>query len=165
MLKEKLQLDDYLNAIAEMSEPIKQNIVINPKPWIIKELTSRLPQEFNKYYEPFIGGGALLFEIMPKKAFISDLNQELITTYLVVKNNPKELIKILDYHRSQHAEEYFYKVRENESFNSALEIAGRFIYLNKSCFNGLYRVNSKGRFNSPLKYRYKSTIFWKNKTR
>lgn len=159
MLKEKLQIDDYLTAIAKMSEPIKQNTTINPKPFvkwvggkrgIIKELTSRLPREFNRYYEPFIGGGALLFALMPINSFISDMNQELITTYLVIKNNYKDLIKVLNQHASQHSEEYFYKVRANESFTSAVEIAGRFIYLNKSCFNGLYRVNQKGKFNSPF---------------
>lgn len=76
MLKEKMQSDGCLNALAKMPEPIKQNIVINPKPFvkwaggkrrIIKELTRRLPKDFNRYYEPFIGGGALLFEIIPKK--------------------------------------------------------------------------------------------------
>lgn len=119
----------------------------------IKEL---MPSNYNRYFEPFIGGGALLFSIAPKDFVINDLNKELVLTYTCFNNRDdlNDLIKLLDIHQKNHSEDYFYKIREmdkKENFNllPKYDRAARLIYLNKSCFNGLYRVNSKGYFNVP----------------
>lgn len=107
------------------------------------------------YYEPFIGGGAVLFEIQPQKAIINDSNQELINVYHTIKKQPEELIVKLKEHAEQNCEEYFYGIRaldrERDKFHklSEVERAARIIYLNKTCYNGLFRVNSAGEFNSP----------------
>lgn len=126
------------------------------KTQLLEVIESHLPETFNRYFEPFVGGGALLFKLQPKAFSINDSNEELICVYKCLENNElfellkKELLK----HEENHSEEYYYQVREKdklEDFNK-LPIyvrAGRMIYLNKACFNGLYRVNSKGFFNVP----------------
>lgn len=126
------------------------------KTQLLEVIESHLPETFNRYFEPFVGGGALLFKLQPKAFSINDSNEELICVYKCLENNElfellkKELLK----HEENHSEEYYYQVREMdklEGFNN-LPIyvrAGRMIYLNKACFNGLYRVNSKGYFNVP----------------
>jgi DNA adenine methylase len=116
---------------------------------IIEDLLSFIPKEYNNYYEPFIGGGALFFELNNKNSFISDSNLELITTYKVVRDNINELINQLKTHKELHDSDYYYYVRSLTPEND-IEIASRMIYLNKTCFNGLYRVNKKGLFNTPL---------------
>ena len=116
---------------------------------IINILTQEIPLNFINYIEPFVGGGALLFELLPEKAIINDINIELINAYLVIKNHPDKLIESLKKHKNQ--EEYFYKIRAlNPEKLTSIERASRFIYLNKTCFNGLYRENSKGEFNVPF---------------
>ncbi len=105
------------------------------------------------YCEPFVGGGALLFDLQPKHAIINDLNQELINVYNVIKNNPEELIEDLKKHYN--TSEYFYEIRSVDRFPLFQEFdniqrASRIIYLNKTCYNGLYRVNNAGEFNSPF---------------
>jgi len=112
-----------------------------------------LPKKYSTYYEPFVGGGAVLFEIQPKKAIVNDFNAELVNTYCVIKNHPEELIKDLKTHVNE--SDYFYKIRaldRKEDFDklSNIKKASRVIYLNKTCYNGLYRVNSSGEFNSPF---------------
>ena len=119
---------------------------------IIKELTDSLPKNYNRYFEPFIGGGALFFAIRPKNAYISDINPELINLYNTVKNNTHSLIK--DLLRYKNTETEFYRIRNLDRTPdyknlTNIEKAGRFIYLNKTCYNGLYRTNSKGQFNAP----------------
>ena len=111
-------------------------------------------KDISTYVEPFIGGGAVLFDLKPKKAIINDYNGELINVYDVIKDNPKELLVVLEEHQSQNSEEYFYEVRgldREDSYDnmSRIEKAARIIYLNKTCFNGLFRVNQAGQFNSP----------------
>lgn len=109
------------------------------------------------YYEPFLGGGSVLFYLCPKKAVVNDYNQEIINVYKAVKNNPNKLVSLLKAHKLNDSKEYFYKIRsvdrENDFGNkrkySNIFKAARTIYLNKTCFNGLYRVNSKGQFNVP----------------
>ncbi len=107
------------------------------------------------FYEPFIGGGAVLFSRQPDKAVINDLNPELINVYLTIKNEPKALIEKLKEHRDNSSEEYFYSIRaldrDKEVFENMMNVerAARIIYLNKTCYNGLFRVNSSGEFNSP----------------
>ena len=131
----------------------------------IKEL---MPSSFNTYYEPFVGGGALFFDIAPKKAFINDTNTELISVYKCFENE-KDFYLLLDElnkHEKNHSEEYYYKIREmdrSEDF-SKLPVyirAARMLYLNKACFNGLYRVNAKGFFNVPSGKKEKVTTYEK----
>ncbi len=117
---------------------------------VINEL---LPKKYSTYYEPFAGGGAVLFEIQPKKAIINDFNSELINTYNVIKDQLEELIEDLNTHINN--PEYFYKIRlldRQEGFDklSNIKKASRVIYLNKTCYNGLYRVNNSGEFNFPF---------------
>ena len=90
----------------------------------------------------------MFLHIKPQKAIINDINSELITTYKVIKNNVNKLIELLDSYKEKHSKEFFYKIRD-ELFEDKIEIAARFIYLNKTCFNGIYRVNSEGFFNVP----------------
>ncbi len=111
------------------------------------------PEKFsaktNRYFEPFVGGGAVFFDLLPEKACLSDLNPDLVVTYNVIKNNVDALIKSLKKHA--HNKEYFLKVRAKDPKKlSDVEIASRFIFLNRTCFNGMYRVNSKGQFNVPF---------------
>jgi DNA adenine methylase len=132
--------------------------VAKPKPFVkwaggkrqlIKVLTNNLPPSYNRYIEPFVGGGALLFEVLPYKAIINDINTELINAYTVIKDDIDALIEDLKKHKNE--EEYYYKIRSLDPEKlSAVERASRFIYLNKTCFNGLYRENSKGKFNVPF---------------
>jgi len=116
-------------------------------------LLSRLPASFVRYFEPFLGGGALFFALQPSKAYLSDINLDLINTYRAIQNNVSELIEDLKQHR--YDKDYYYKIRNIDRTLDYLEWtdiqkASRLIYLNKSCFNGLYRVNSKGYFNVPM---------------
>ncbi len=111
------------------------------------------PEKFNPntnaYFEPFVGGGAVFFDLLPQKAFLSDLNNELVITYNVIKNNVEDLIESLKKHKN--TKEYFLKTRSKELRSlSDIEIASRFIYLNRTGFNGLYRVNKSGGFNVPF---------------
>lgn len=119
----------------------------------IKEL---MPTKYCSFYEPFAGSGALVLNLTPTMAYINDFNKELITTYTCFKNKDlfTKMIKILKTHELKHTEEYYYQVRSIDKYQSLntlkeYEIGARFIYLNKSGFNGLYRVNSKGYFNVP----------------
>lgn len=123
---------------------------VGGKRGVLPELLKRIPAHFDRYYEPFVGGGALFFELLPQKACISDLNSELIAAYESIKNTPQVLMDLLDEHYNNHSEEYFYHLRGQTKFASLDEVAARFIYLNKTCYNGLYRVNKQGKFNSPF---------------
>jgi DNA adenine methylase len=121
-------------------------------------LTARLPREYNDYYEPFIGGGALFFEVQPKHGIINDVNLELVTTYNAIKNSLEQITAKLSEMEKNHIKspkEYFYEVRSWDRHSDwfikdDVTKSARFIYLNKACFNGLYRVNSKGFFNVPF---------------
>lgn len=125
------------------------------KTQLIDQLVPLLPKKFNRYIEPFVGGGALLFYILQiypdKKIIISDVNKELITTYIVTRDKVNDLIKKLKVHKSKHNKEYYYNIRKLDVKKlNDIDKAARFIYLNKTCFNGLYRVNSSGGFNVPM---------------
>ncbi len=122
---------------------------------LLDQLDPLFPKKFNNYIEPFIGGGAVALYILdnynPKKAFLSDINNELINCYQSTHEQVDELIEILRKYKKKHSKEVYYKVRaEDPELMSKLSRAARFIYLNKTCFNGLYRVNSKGQFNVPI---------------
>jgi len=125
---------------------------VGGKARMLTELKSRLPQKYNRYFEPFCGGAALFFSLVPEKATLSDANEELIVTYKVVRDQIDELIENLKRHKNNRR--YFYKIRELDRRGDfwtfpAIERASRYIYLNKTCFNGLCRVNSDGQFNVP----------------
>ena len=130
---------------------------------IMPALVSRLPETFNHYYEPFVGGGALFFELYPKLdyAHLSDTNLHLAITYKVVQQDVEALIEKLKTHKEKHSKDYYYSVRKlgkqrkEDYLQDPIDVAARFIYLNKTCFNGLWRVNSKGDFNVPMG-RYKN---------
>jgi len=112
------------------------------------------PDSFNPltatYFEPFVGGGAMFFDLLPKKAVLSDLNSDLVTTYNVIKSNTEKLITKLKEHKKKNCKDYFLKIRkQNPKKLSDVSIAARFIYLNRTCFNGMYRVNKSGHFNVP----------------
>ncbi len=119
---------------------------------LAKELASLMPNAFETYWEPFVGGGALFFEVSGRitQAFLSDTNTELITCYSAVKRNPEPLIAALKSHAARHSKTYYYAVRSRHTLEDSTEIAARLIYLNRTCFNGLYRVNKKGKFNVPM---------------
>ena len=125
---------------------------------IIDKLKQYVPDEFNTYYEPFIGGGALLFELSPKSAVINDSNKELMNVYSVLCDEEKfkKMCNVLNTYEANHSEEFFYEIRNKDrnkkTFNRLSDYtrAARTIYLNKACFNGLYRVNSKDEFNVPF---------------
>lgn len=125
---------------------------------IIDKLKKYVPDEFDTYYEPFIGGGALLFELSPKKAVINDSNEELMNVYecLCDEEKFKKMCSVLNHYETEHSEAFYYDIRNKDrnknSYNrlSCYTKAARTIYLNKACFNGLYRVNSKNEFNVPF---------------
>ena len=140
-----------------------KTIVENPHPFLkwaggkrqlLSQIDLYIPKSFNKYIEPFVGGGALFFYLLPKNAILNDINQDLINAYRVIKEKVSELITSLKKHKNE--EEYFYKIRSVDrnldEFKtwSDVEKASRIIYLNRCCYNGLYRVNSKGYFNAPF---------------
>ncbi|MBU3896612.1 MAG: DNA adenine methylase [Nanoarchaeota archaeon] len=122
---------------------------------LLEQFKKFFPKEAERYFEPFVGGGAVALYIIQKnnlkEVYLSDVNEELINCYNIIKNNVEELILKLKQHKENHNKEYYYAIRElNPSILSDVERASRFIYLNKTCFNGLYRVNSKGKFNVPM---------------
>ena len=126
---------------------------VGGKRQLMFELLKNMPANYNRYFEPFIGGGALFFELQPENAYISDMNEELINLYSVVRDDVDGLIEDLEKHEV--SKEYFLNIRNidrTEMFSklSNIERASRFIYLNRTCFNGLYRVNSQGLFNVPF---------------
>lgn len=131
---------------------------VGGKRQLMNDIEPLIPSKISTYYEPFIGGGAVFLNQQPKRAVINDYNAELINVYKMVRDYVEELIEDLATHENE--SEYFYRIRgqdREEGFESlsALKRASRVIYLNKTCFNGLYRVNSSGEFNTPFG-RYKS---------
>src|SRR6266542_5971084 len=121
------------------------------KNWMIEQIRSIMPIDYENYHEPFVGGGSVFFNLSRKgKSFISDTNDELIFFYQQVKDNLDELLNLLGAFKN--SEKEYYIVREWQP-ETELEIAARFYYLNRTCFNGLYRVNQVGRFNVPYGFR------------
>jgi len=134
---------------------------VGGKRGLLSQILPLLPKEFNNYFEPFVGGGALFFELQKqgkldgKKVYLFDINSELINAYNMVKKYPKQLILKLSEFKEKHSKEFYYEVRAWDREKNFLEIdnitrASRFIYLNKTCFNGLYRVNRKNQNNVPM---------------
>ena len=139
---------------------------------LLNEIKSRMPASYKTYYEPFFGGGALFFDLCPSKAVINDFNSQLINLYEQIRTNTKKLMAELDKVQSKYnsfttedeRKDYYYEIRTeyNKSLKAgtkSFSVAAQLIFLNKTGFNGLYRVNSKGEFNTPFGYRKNITLY------
>ncbi len=147
-----------------MKHQYNQLLTLTPKPFVkwaggkrqlLPILTKYMPEKFNSYFEPFLGGGALLFHLLSEnlqtKCYVSDLNSDLILSYMTIRDKVDELISSLKNHSNNYFKDsklYYYSIRESAP-KDQVEKVSRFIFLNRTCFNGLYRVNSKGLFNVP----------------
>lgn len=118
------------------------------KRWFVSNYADLLPSQYNRYIEPFLGGGSVFFYLKPEQSILGDKNIELITTYKSIRNDWISLEKLLGKHQKKHSDAYYYKIREQMP-TDRVEQAARFIYLNRTCFNGIYRVNLSGKFNVP----------------
>lgn len=148
-----------------MKQQYKQILSLTPKPFVkwaggkrqlLPILSKYIPKKFDSYFEPFLGGGAVLFHLISENpkltSFVSDLNSDLILSYVTIRDRVEELILALENHSKNYfknPKQYYYKVRESSPKNQ-IDKVSRLIFLNKTCFNGLYRVNSKGEFNVPV---------------
>lgn len=124
---------------------------------LLAQIRERMPREYNRYYEPFIGGGAVVFDLLPENALINDINEALINAYVQIRENVDSFldsINRIDSAIGEDGKAYYYSMRnlynmKLEKMEYDIELAALFVFLNKHCFNGLYRVNSKGLFNVP----------------
>lgn len=150
--------DEMLRDIADEQKPVKRTIAARPflkwvggKRSVLPELLPRMPKEYGTYYEPFLGGGALYFAAQPKEAYLSDINFHLVLTFQAVRDSVDDLIRKLKVHERLHNAEYYGRARDRLfKEKDPVSIAALFVYLNKTCFNGLYRVNKAGKFNVPI---------------
>jgi len=131
------------------------------KTWLLKEIHNYLPKKFNNYYEPFIGGGSVYIHLnstnrIQNKAFLSDQNCDLINTYNVIKNEPDDLIELLKEFKNE--KDFYYYLR-GQNFTNNIQRAAQFIFLNRTSFNGIYRVNLKGEYNVPFGFKTYKTLF------
>lgn len=139
-----------MNQKDSTSPPIKW---AGGKTRLLPELLARLPPAWGTFYEPFAGGAALFFKIAPKRAVVADVNADLIGMYRVLAIDPAAVIRDLRRHKRSHSAQHYYAVRDQWKLRaswSPSRAAGAFVYLNKTCFNGLWRVNRAGEFNVPL---------------
>lgn len=167
MARDRRALDDYEMAIRARAArglrvaPQVQEVVASPivkwvggKTKLLPDLLSRMPERYGRYYEPFAGGAALFFRLAPKRAVLADSNPDLIGLYTAVANDVNAVIRRLQGHRDAHDEAHYYDMRtrwnDRDHEWSTPERAAAFIYLNKTCFNGLWRVNRSGAFNVPI---------------
>lgn len=118
------------------------------KRWLAQRSFNIFPEKFGKYIEPFLGSGAIFFALRPEDALLTDINEELINAYKAIKRRRNMLTSALERHANNHSDEHFYLMRSLRPLGS-VDRAARFIYLNRTCWNGLYRVNQKGEFNVP----------------
>ena len=148
-----------------MAQEYRHITVIDPKPFVkwvggkrqlMQELENNFPKQFDAYHEPFLGGGAVMFNLLSKKpklpCNVSDFNADLILAYVTIRDKVGKLIESLEDHSKNYQKnstEYYYQVRTQEP-KQQIEKVSRLIFLNRTCFNGLYRVNKKGKFNVPL---------------
>ncbi|MFW6172823.1 MAG: DNA adenine methylase [Elusimicrobiota bacterium] len=135
---------------------------VGGKRQLLEQFEDVFPKDFNIYHEPMVGGGAVFFHLTPKTAVINDTNEDLMRAYEVVRDNVDELIDLLKIFKENHNKDFYYKTRDefNELKKKAngdnkIELTARLVYMNRTCFNGLYRVNQKGEFNVPIG-RYKN---------
>ncbi len=154
----KATFDEVLRAVGSEHEPTAHTVPAKPfikwvggKRSILDELLARMPKEYGEYVEPFAGGGALFFSVQPKRATLADVNLHLVLAYKAVRDDVEGLIKLLKEHESKHNKAYYMKARKRLAKETdGTMIASLLIYLNKTCFNGLYRVNRAGEFNVPI---------------
>ena len=148
-----------------MAQEYRQIVLSEPKPFVkwaggkrqlMSELERNFPTKFDTYLEPFLGGGAVMFDLLAKrsnlKCNVSDLNSDLVLAYVTIRDRLSRLIESLENHSKNYHKDstrYYYEVRDQEPKNQ-IEKVSRLLFLNKTCFNGLYRVNSKGKFNVPM---------------
>lgn len=133
---------------------------------LIPQIRERMPKKYANYYEPFVGGGAVIFDLLPANALINDINKALINTYRQICDIPENFIEAvdkLDKEMPEDGKEYYYSLREryNDKLMKSeydLELASLFVFINKHCFNGLYRVNGKGLFNVPYNNSRRTSI-------
>lgn len=118
------------------------------KHWFVHREKRLFPTEYNRYIEPFLGGGSVFFYLQPQNAILSDINNELINTYISIRDEVEDVYRNLRIHARNHSRAYFYHLRGVKTRKSATA-AARMIYLNKACYNGIYRVNKQGKFNVP----------------
>jgi DNA adenine methylase len=147
---------DPARARISLPAPVAAPVIkwVGGKTKLLPELTARLPPRFERYYEPFAGGAALFFRVAPERAVLADYNADLIGLYTCLTRDVAGVIRKLEYHRTEHSEEHYYATRtrwnDREMPWSTADRAATFIYLNKTCFNGLWRVNRSGAFNVPI---------------
>jgi DNA adenine methylase len=127
---------------------------VGGKTKLLPALTARMPDHFERYYEPFAGGAALFFRVAPERAVLADSNPDLIGLYTCLTRDVAGVIRKLEHHRTAHSEDHYYTTRtrwnDRERSWTTADRAATFIYLNKTCFNGLWRVNRSGAFNVPI---------------
>ncbi|MEA2097578.1 MAG: DNA adenine methylase [Patescibacteria group bacterium] len=168
----EIKIDHKNNELYDISKNIQNNVFkarpflkwVGGKKQIIPQIKQYIPRNYYRYFEPFIGGGALFFDLAPKKAYVNDINEILISVYRNIKFHPHKVVKKLEdlqktFYAMNEKERklYFYEIRNvfNEKEDSSLIKTTYLIFLNKTCFNGMYRENSKGQFNVPFG-RYKN---------
>ena len=133
---------------------------------LLSQIKERMPEQFNNYYEPFVGGGAVIFELLPENAVVNDINKSLVNAYRQICDAPDEFLEAinkLDNEMWEDGKAYYYSLRElynNKMMKSEydVELAALFVFINKHCFNGLYRVNGKGLFNVPYNNSRKASV-------
>lgn len=137
-------------------KPESKQKVISPflkwaggKRWLVSSHAQLFPKTFNKYYEPFLGSGAVFFSLRPAESILSDLNQELVDCYIAIRDEWHSVENFLSIHHAKHCKQYYLEIRSSKPHGTA-ERAARMIYLNRTCWNALYRVNLKGEFNVPI---------------
>ena len=151
-----VDIEKTKSLVSEYVKPQIEKIPTKPflkwvggKTQLLDELKKYVPRDFNRYIEPFVGGGALLFDLAPKRAIINDANEELMNTYTVLRDSVDDLIDELSEYVYEN--DFYYEMRAKDPKKlSPIERAARMIYLNKTCFNGIYRVNKKNEFNVPI---------------
>ena len=145
-----------LRVVPQVREVTASPVVkwVGGKTKLLPELMARMPEKYNRYYEPFAGGAALFFRLAPKRAVLADFNHDLVGLYTTIAKDVNAVIRRLEMHHKAHNEAHYYETRERwndrEVSWSTPERAAAFIYLNKTCFNGLWRVNRSGAFNVPI---------------
>jgi DNA adenine methylase len=139
-----------------LPDPVASPVIkwVGGKSKLLPELTARLPDQFERYFEPFAGGAALFFRVAPERAVLADSNPDLIGLYTCLGRDVAGVIRKLEHHRAAHSEAHYYATRtrwnDRERSWTSADRAATFIYLNKTCFNGLWRVNRSGAFNVPI---------------
>lgn len=130
---------------------------VGGKRWLASSRYTLFPSEYKHYFEPFLGSGAVYFSLNPAQATLSDVNKELIECYSTIKASWKDVETALSAHHDLHCNEYYYQIRASRPEDPIVK-AARFIYLNRTCWNGLYRVNMKGEFNVPIGTKQKAIL-------